>query len=379
MNLALRLPALKLPQIASKLALPKLRVPALPVAAIIKSSRGFWLKHHWALVALWLAFMAGLVGADFWFTSKLGKPQPEAALEVAPVPLPLVAGVDPVDAPLDPAPAAGLEEVTAEGKLPVIGKDGRTPLAAYAYPFDRNEARPRISIVLTDVGPQAGLLRDAITRLPGSVALAFSAHTPSLGTAMAAARQAGHETLLLIPADSSSPLAYDPGPGALRLGLPVLDNLQRLRLLMGKATGYVGLMVNPETALLNINNLPGALLTEARQRGLLLLSNNQTLTDRGISEGSSTAQITLALDASLDPADLDARLAELEQRAREGGHVVATSALYPFVIRRLAEWLPSLSEKGIAIAPVSAAASLPAAAPQDAPQPAVHSSPDIPH
>lgn len=346
MSLAMRLPAL--PPVARELS--------RALSGALAGLRSLWQKHHWPLVAFWLAFVAGLIGADLWFSYRHVTPMPEAELAIGPIPPPLVAGVNPVDQPLDPAPAPGLEEITQEGKLPVIAKDGRTPLAVYAYPFDHTEARPRISIVLTDVGPQTNLLNDAMAKLPGSVALAFNAYTPALGTAMAAARQAGHETLLLIPADGPSPLTYDPGPGALRLELSAPENMQRLHIIMGKATGYVGLMVNPETALLQIPNLAGALLTESQQRGLELLSNNQDMTDLGASSGSPTAQITLALDSSLDPDALDERLAELEQRAREGGQVVATSALYPFVINKLAQWLPTLESKGIAIAPVSAAA-----------------------
>lgn len=338
--------------------LPAFRLPALPRPALGK----VWEKHHWAVVALWLAFMAGLMGADLYFSVRHAVPQPETAVVVAPTPLPLVDGIDPTDLPLDPAPAPGLEEVRAEGKLPVMAPDGRSPLGVYAYPFDRTEARPRISIVLVDAGPQVTLTGEALRRLPGSVALAYNAYTPSLGTAMAAAREAGHETLLIIPADAAGTLGYDPGPGAVRLGLSASDNMQRIRLLMGKATGYVGLLVNPDTALFNVGGLPAALLDEARARGFALVSANQEFTDLGLEQKAPVAPIALRLDSTLSPAGLDERLAELEQRARESGHVVAISALYPFVITKLAAWLPTLAHKGIAIAPVSAAAPLPAAA-----------------
>lgn len=336
MSLALRLPAL----------------PRLPTQRLV----ALWKKHHWAVVALWLAFVAGLLGADLYFAHRQSAPLPEARLDVGPIPLPLVAGVDPVDQPLPPAPAPGLEENVAEGKLPVIAPDGRTPLDVYAYPFDHSEARPRISIILTDVGPQPSLLNDAIKRLPGSIALAFSPYTPAVGEQMANARKAGHETLLMVPADSLNPLAYDPGPGALRNSLSVGENMQRLRLLMGKTTGFAGLVLNPDTAVLNTATLAGALLTEGQQRGLALFSVSPDFTDMGVAQGSPTALVSTALDASLNPADLDGVLANLEQRARESGQVVATSALYPFVINKLAAWLPTLAAKGIAIAPPSAAA-----------------------
>lgn len=357
----LKLPAIKLPSLALGEKLHGLR--ALPASISTKLK-----AHRKGAILVWVAFLIGLAGADIWFTLQQPARTPIAALELGPIPLPLIAGQDPRDRPLPPAPYPGMLQEAAEGKLPSLAPDGTPPYRAYAYPFDRTDARPRIAILLVDVGLQAGLLEQAMRRLPGSVAVAFNAYTPHLDQQLASARQSGHETLLSVPADGTDPAVYDPGPGALRSSLSAAENIQRLRLIMARAAGYVGLVLDPRTAILAFTNLEGPLLTEAQQRGLLLVSGNTEFTRMGQAQGSPVVDITLLLDRELDPSRMDALFAELEQRARENGAVVATTALYPFMIERLAAWLPTLADKGIALAPVSATlADLP---PADTPSPA---------
>lgn len=328
------------------------------LTAVPDKAKHIWQRYHWPMVAVCLAFMGGVVGADMWSNQRsLSSSSPQAEVMVRPMALPLVMGVNPIDRPLPSAPLPGLESNEAEGKLPVISAQGVAPFQAYAYPFDTQDARPRISVILTGVGQQANLLSSAINKLPGSVALAYNPTLPGLGQMIAAARQQGHETLLSIPADAKDTTSFDPGPGALRGSLSVNDNIQRLRLLMGKASGYVGLIIDPQTSLLTSPLMARALISESHQRGLQLLSDNEDFSAMALEAGAPAATLTMALDKTLDPADLDTVLAEAEQRARESGQVILTSAPYPFIIDRLASWLPTLSGKGLAIAPPSALAS----------------------
>lgn len=313
------------------------------------------MQKRWPLTMLWVAFLGGVTTTQIWLSHRAEVQPPQAVLAVDPTPLPLVAGEDPLDRPLVAAPLDGLEETTAEGRLPIIAPDGMMPLRAYAAPFNRHDPRPRVAIVLTDVGPQAAPLNEAIRRLPGAVDLAFSAHTPDLGKALAAAREAGHETMLAAPADRlDAALGDDPGPGALRRALSAGENMQRLRLMMGKGSGYIGLVLTPGTWPAEDSNFGGALLSEVQKRGLAVLSTSEALSQRGQVQGKLALTTTLALDRDLTPEGVSAALAELEQRSREMGQVIAISPAYPLVLEKLAEWLPTLSHRGIAVAPLSA-------------------------
>ncbi len=335
--------------------------------------RPLWLKrglraYRSALVALWLAFLAGLVGADVWYSRHLGAGDMlSLSVPVGPTPLPLVVGRDPAELPLAAAPLPGLEESTPEGKLPTVSTAGQMPFQAYAYPFDPTDTRPRIGVVLLDVGQQTGELTASIRRLPGSVGLAFSLFTPNLADALAKARAAGHETLLTLPADSMDPRVYDPGPGALRTALSVGENLQRLRLIMGKGTGYVGFVVDPETAVFRNAALAEAFLDETRHRGLATVTLDNGLATQGATQGSPVATASRLLDPLQSPAELDDIFAALEQQAKATGGALLLVPVYPAVIERLTRWLPELATRGIALAPASAFVTLPAVAPPAAP------------
>jgi len=319
-----------------------------------------------AVVALWLAFLAGLVGADLWFSQGGTVSLPEAVIAVGPTPLPLVEGVNPSDIALPAAPDAALEENAAEGRLPVIGADGRMPLAVYGYPFDRDDPRPRVSIVLTGVGLETAALAKSIERLPGAVGLAFSVFTPDLAGALSRARTAGHETLLAVAADGRDPLAFDPGPGAIRSALSADENMQRLRLMMGQSTGYVGLVIDPQTTVLDNANMAGALLSESQKRGLAIVAMNPEFARMGAAQGSPIVNAVAVIDPLAPPEAIDTVLVELEQRARESGMALVLAPSYPVVVDRLAHWLPGLSGRGVALAPASALVPLPA--PQAAPE-----------
>jgi uncharacterized protein len=341
--------------LAAQLKLPALKLPDL---SALRASLSKLSAKRGAVLLLWVAFLAGLVGADVWFTSRKTPLSPVAALEIGPMPAPLVAGRDPIDRPLASAPRADLVISTPEGNLPTVAAKGDQPRVVYAYPFDRADARPRISIVLNDVGLQPNLLSEAVARLPGSVALAFSAFTPELDKAVQNARAAGHEVLLTVPAASPNP-ADDAGPGALRPELSVAENMQRLRSLMARASGYVGVLFPLKTPVTGDDNLMQALFTESRVRGLQLITDQPDFVAIALTEQAAAAVVSFAVDDVLDPAAINQALMDIEQRARETGHVVVTSALYPFLINALTDWLPTLSGKGIALAPVSAASQLP--------------------
>ena len=55
---------------------------------------------------------------------------------------------------------------------------------------------------------------------------------------------------------------------------------------------------------------------------------------------------------------IDERLAEVERIAQEVGAAVAVAQPYPVSLERLREWIQTLDEKGIALAPVSAVVNL---------------------
>ena len=100
------------------------------------------------------------------------------------------------------------------GPLPRIGPDGRRPLFAYARPFNFEDARPKVAVLILGLGLRAELFEAALA-LPGPIGLQLSPYAPDLPALVERARRAGHEVLLDLPMEPADYPASDPGPHTL--------------------------------------------------------------------------------------------------------------------------------------------------------------------
>ena len=69
----------------------------------------------------------------------------------------------------------------------------------YARPFDRNDPRPKIAIIVGGLGLGEAVTQAAVDRLPPGVTLAFTPYGSSLQGLVSTARAKGHEVLLEVP------------------------------------------------------------------------------------------------------------------------------------------------------------------------------------
>lgn len=325
-------------------------------------------KHRGKVLGLWVAFLAGMVGASIWHQQSEPFRSPVASITVTPAPLPFVAGRDPSDLPLPQSPLRAIEEMTDLGPLPIRGgPNGLTAYSVYGYPFDRTDQRNKVSFILTGTSQLQHLRQQALQKLPGAVALSLSPLAPDFAAQVTSAREAGHEVLLDVPAESremtpaSTANIVDPGPGALRVSLPPEENMQRLHLMMTKASGYVGLTFAQDTAVLKQNSFMRDLLADVQSRGILMISRDLTEEQTGAGQQSVFLKPAERVDLQLTPEAIDLSLADLEQRARERGQVLVVAEATPLLIDRLVNWLPGLSERGMVLAPPSALAPAPMA------------------
>ena len=261
---------------------------------------------------------------------------------------------------LRPAPDLGVSEETPQGSLPRIGEDGRQPWQVYARPFNTNDKRPRIAIVITDLGMSRVSSDAAITRLPSNVDLAFNVQSPVVGAWLARARQAGHETILMLPMEPFDYPRSDPGPNSLLSNLPNSDNLQRLQWALMQASGYVGVTTLSGSRLTTDPSKITPILDVIHKRGLMVL-DARVAPHSAITDLARTAHIPVAvnterLDRNLSPEAIDEALNHLEQTARLNGQAVGIAPALPILLERLAEWTRQLPRDGIALAPLTAVA-----------------------
>ena len=111
---------------------------------------------------------------------------------------------------LPKAPIAGLTRTSKFGPVPIKGSS--SALSAYKRPFERDNSKSPVSLIIGGLGVNRGLTQDAIKNLPADVTLSFAAHSTGLQGLIDSARADGHEVLIEIPMDSAT---FDPSePGA---------------------------------------------------------------------------------------------------------------------------------------------------------------------
>lgn len=249
--------------------------------------------------------------------------------------------------PLPAAPIDALLRKGPRGALPVIAKDGRQPWQVYARPFDAPPAKPRLSVIVAGLGLDRDATEAAIAKLPADVTLAFSPYAGALDGWVRKARDAGHEVLLMLPAETEGFPARDPGPWGLLSANTPEENLARLEQVMGRAGGYSGVLA-PDGGFVASPKL-APVLGSLRERGLLYVGNGAR-----IESGPPSAAVTAQVEEDLFRDAIEARLALAARAAKEGGQGVLVVTPKPVTFDRLVNWLDRLGGQGIVLAPASA-------------------------
>ncbi len=259
---------------------------------------------------------------------------------------------------LAPAPDPALIEPSHLGKLPRVAPDGRKAWQTYGRPFDANDQRPRIAIIIDNLGLSGAATETAIQALPGGITLAFSPYARGLDHWIALARAAGHEVLLDLPMEPVNFPANDPGPETLLTSLTADQNRTRLRTLLGRVSGYVGVVNHMGSRFTTSAPHLRPVLIELRDRGLMFVDSRSSL--RSVAARTAT-EVQLPrvinnrfIDAEASRDAIDARLAEIERIARVSGYAVAIGQPFPVTLDRVGRWVRDIEDKGFALAPVTA-------------------------
>jgi len=251
----------------------------------------------------------------------------------------------------EPARPALLED-GRYGPMPRIAPDGRRPLVAHARPFDPDDPRPRLALLVVGLGLQDRLTSRAID-LPGEVSLHLSAYATEFDAWAERARAAGHEVLLDLPMEPLDYPADDPGPDVLLADATAEENLDRLSWLLARTTGYVGLA--GRGGRFAGSEQESAVLGELTRRGLGLVELGS---DRLAGTAAALDLPYIATPAPIDQEPsataIDRSLAALEAAALTRGGALGVAQAYPVSLERLERWTATLAAKGLALAPLSA-------------------------
>lgn len=224
-----------------------------------------------------------------------------------------------------------------------------------ALPFRDLNSRPLVAIVIDDVGLDRARSKRA-WELPGPMTMSFLPYAKDLPEQARAARARGHELMLHMPMEPNG--RNDPGPGALLVSLSDAELRQRMTNALESFGGYVG--INNHMGSRFTANRPDmeVVMRQLKPRGLMFLDSrttpqsvgDQTAQEMGVP--SIVRHVFLDDDESLDA--VRRKLSDAEAVARRQGFVVAIGHPHDATLQALAEWLPTVQGKGLALAPSTA-------------------------
>ena len=258
--------------------------------------------------------------------------------------------------PGDPA----LQEPSGLGDgsfLPRIA-GGLAPMRAYAAGAPPLDARPRVAILLADFAMREADSEEALRLLPAAISFAVSPYAPLPGPLVARARQGGHELLASLPMEPRGYPLDDPGARAMLTGARPEQNADALRWALSRlggpvgATGALGALRGERFA---ASEQMGLVLEELGRRGLLYVDPRPEGRLPAQAGGGPRRAVDLVIDDPAVRTEIDARLARLEELARDRGSALGlVSAPTPVAVERLAAWSVLLGQRGVVLVPVSA-------------------------
>ncbi|GGE26971.1 hypothetical protein GCM10007276_00130 [Agaricicola taiwanensis] len=257
----------------------------------------------------------------------------------------------------DPDPK--LIEQVAGLDLPRVGADGTRPMTAYARPSAAMlDPRPKVALLIGGLGVSENVTAEAIAKLPADISLAFAPYGEDLERWSSKARGDGHEYMLQLPMEPFDYPNNDPGPQTLLTSEPDPVNLERLRWILGRMRGYVGVANFMGARFTSSEGSLAPVMTEIGRRGLMFVddgSSPRSLTETLAEKTGATARrARVVIDSQTTPSEIDAALARLEDIARSDGMAIGIGSTLPITIDRVAEWAKGLNSRGFVLVPVSA-------------------------
>ena len=251
-----------------------------------------------------------------------------------------------------------ITEETESGPLPVIAADGRQPWLEYSRGFKRADRKPRIALIISNLGLSETYTKVALELLPEDITLSFSHVAPRLKTWVREARQKGHEILLDMPMEPIGFPKNDPGRATLLTSSNEVENLNRLEHIMKQAGGYVGLLGTLGTKFMLHSETFLPVLKSIKQRGLIYVDSRSTSRSLG-PELASSIQLPKAfnnvfVDREPSQEKIKNKLDELERIALKRRFAVGIAQPFPITIEILSQWTERLKAKQIALAPITA-------------------------
>lgn len=206
------------------------------------------------------------------------------------------------------------------------GRDEIIPPTLEAGPLKRaprREAKPRLAIVIDDMGYNKA--SDQLLDLDLNLSFAFLPHGPNTAAQLARAGERGRDVLLHLPMEPSDP-RWDPGPGALLTGMSEDEMTITLQEDLAKVPGAVGVNNHMGSRFTADTRAMTICLDLLKQRKLFFLDS--LTTNRSVAftiaqqSGMPAASRDIFLDNDQTLPKITAQLETLIRIARQRGQAI---------------------------------------------------------
>lgn len=251
------------------------------------------------------------------------------------------------------APTFHLATASIKQIAPEITKSALEPkklsygFEAYKQALTTQTKRPKLVLIITDVGLQKSLAQKVIKTLPNHTVYAFSPYAKNLKKFMEETFAKKHEILLDLPI---RPLENkDVAPLMLSAIQPVEENEKRLKDILSKGQNYIGVMVNTHAQLITIKDDIAPLLK-------ILLEENLAVVDSSMSARSLIQKIGkqthlpvinshFQLTEKMGPHALETELDNTLTALSPDHATILTAKLRPLTLETLNIWLKENQNK----------------------------------
>lgn len=258
------------------------------------------------------------------------------------------------------APNMQLVEEDDGRMLPKISSDDVAPWRYYARPYEMQDGKKAISVIVTGLGMDKDLSLAAV-RLPSAMSFAITPYTKSPDSWVRSMRAQGHEAYLMLPTQQSSYPLTDPGPQALQPTITPKENMEHLNWLLGRAVGYVGFLVPQDEVFFSAQaDFIDPVVEELADRGLSVVfsqaKENVTLSDIMDRHDLVHTEAHIFIRYGSDSVDIKQQLEAAEAVAEQAGHALVVIEASPVALQELEMWANSLENDGFYLLPASALA-----------------------
>ncbi len=240
-----------------------------------------------------------------------------------------------------------LESTELYGMLPIRSADGNSAWRAYRARVPLTPGRGKVVVIVSDLGLD-DLATERAIDLPPAVTLEFSPYGRSLTRWALFAREKGHELLLSLPLEGLPESGFDAGDLALAQGQGAPETMHRLKSMLGRMTGYVGVASGNPSTFFDDRDISRPVLQDLSSRGLLFLAASSQ-TSQALSYARSLRMPAARLDTAFSQAQtreqIDERLFKLTRRVqRSRTATIVRFAPLPATLDALSAWLAALDD-----------------------------------